>query len=395
MKVLITEEIAKEGLEKLAKVGYEAVQKKLTQEELVKEIVDYDAIIVRSATKITPEVIEAGKNLKIIGRAGTGFDNIDVEATTKKGIVVKVAPGGNTNAVAELTISLMIALSRNTFQSWQSLKNKVWRKKEYQGSELYNKTLGIIGCGRIGKKVAEIAGQGFKMKVISYDIAPTENPIITFVDLDTLLTLADYVTLHLPQQKIPIIGREELKKIKKTAYLINTSRGENVDEEALKEALREKWIAGAALDVYQQEGKEGEVFENELFELENFIGISHLGASTQEAQKETGIEIAEVVAGYLRDGDWKGAINYFGGAVGFVGELEPTYNLFVLHENKAGMFAKITGVFGKHNINLLGLSIGTSMDKLWQLTIPKAQQKIPSEVIEEIKKLEGIERISY
>jgi len=391
MKVLITEEIAAEGIKKFFQAGYEVVQKKLKPEDLIKEIRSYDALIVRSSTKVSAELIEAAENLKIIGRAGTGFDNIDIEATTKRGIVVKIAPGGNVNSVAEFTIGLMIALSRNIFQSLQSLKMETWKKKEYLGSELQNKKLGVIGCGRIGRRVAEIASQGFRMKVDGYDIMPSEDSIINFVNLDSLLMTSDYITLHLPKQTFPIIGKEELQKMKKTAFLINNSRGGNIDEEALYEALRENWIAGAAIDVFQKEGKDGEVFKNRLFEFENFIGTSHIGALTEEAQEKVGTEIANVVIEFLEEGNFKNAVNL--GKESDIDKSSPTNNLFVLHDDRPGMFSKITQVFGEHDINIIDMP-SRAMGEGKAMTIFRVRKEFSPELIEEIKALEGIENVS-
>lgn len=387
MKVLVTEKIAREGLDRLAEAGYEVIQGELTQET----IVDCDALIVRSGTKVTAAAIKAADKLKIIGRAGTGSDNVDVKAATEKGIVVKISPDGNINAVAELIFGLMIALSRNVFQSRDCLRGGIWRKEQYKGIELYGKTLGIIGCGRIGKRVAEIAVNGFRMKVIGCDIVPIDFPLINFVDLDTLLNRADYVTLHLPKEKSPLIGSLELEKMKKTAFLINASRGGNVDEEALYQALKDRRIAGAGFDVWEQEGKEGQSFKNQLCELDNLIGIPHLGASTREAQEMTGVEIADVVVGYLKRGSWVNSENYIGGET--VSRKDgPTNNLFVLHRNVPGMFSKLSGIFGNHGINLDSLSTGTSKDRSMQITVFRAEEKIIVKLIEEIRSLDGVER---
>jgi len=394
MKVLITEEIAKEGIEKLNGAGFEVVQKKLSPEELEKEIFEMDALIVRSSTKVTSKIIEAGEKLKIIGRAGTGFDNIDIEAASKKGIVVKVSPEGNINAVAELTLALMIVISRKVLPAVQKLKENVWKKKEYQGGELKGKNLGIIGCGRIGKRVAEIA-EGFNMKILGYDIFANDNNDMTninFCDLDTLLTGADYVTLHLPKQNVPVIGEKELRKMKKTAYLINTSRGGNVDEKALYETLKEKFIAGAAFDVFEKEGKENEIFFNDLLTLDNFIGVPHLGASTWEAQKETGIQIAEAVIRYLKEGDWQEAVN-LGDEITTESKIEPLNILFVFHEDKPGMFRKITEIFEKCKINIVDMSSRRMDDGATTIFKTKERLNANSDFIEQIKKLEGVKRV--
>ncbi len=391
MKVLVTDGLAKEGIEKLLQEGFDVVSKKLDHEELLKEISDYDALIVKSATKVSADVINAAKKLKIVGRAGVGTDNIDGDAATEEGIIVKSAPHGGSNSVAELTIGLMFALSRNISQAYASLKiDKKWEKKKYEGTELSGKTLGIIGCGRIGRRVAHIAKHGLDMNVIGFDVFPIKEYGIYFVSMEEILERSDYITLHAPKQKKAIIGEEELNKMKKTAYLINTSRGSNVDEEALYYALKEKKIAGAAFDIYTKEAKDGQHFENKLFELENFIGTSHLGASTKEGQSKTAVEMADVIINFLKEGDWTNAIN-----IGKEIEMEkkPTYNLFVTHANVPGMFGKIADTFGKYKINLIGLPSRIIGDKA--ITIFKAQQEIDNKIINEIRSIEGIYRVTF
>ncbi len=308
MKILVTDSLSKSGIEDLKKAGHVVVEKKLSLKELIKEIPEYDCLIVRSSTRVTKEVIEAGKNLKIIGRAGVGYDNIDVKAASENGIIVKNAPHGSIESVAELTIALILALSRNIPQACETLKSGKWEKKKYKGYELYGKTLGIIGCGRIGLKVAEMAKNGFNMNVIGFDPNKKES-IIPLVKMNELLKKSDYISLHVPKLKKPIIGSEELKKMKNTAHLINTSRGGNVDEKALYEALKNNWIAGAAFDVFENEGREGEKFENKLLELPNFIATSHLGASTFEAQERIAKEMAKVIIDFFKNGDLTNAVN--------------------------------------------------------------------------------------
>ena len=295
MRVLLNDGLEKEGLSLFQEAGFETDTHKRDANKLIADIGNFDAMIVRSATKVTKEVIEAGAKgkLKIIGRAGVGYDNIDVLAASENGIVVKSAPYGSTNAVAELTIGLMLAISRKTPQAHDSLKNGVWQKSNLKGSELSYKTLGILGCGRIGQKLAEIARRGFDMDVICYDIKPCYESGLKFVTKEEVLTKADYVSVHTPSGKETVIGQKELALMKPTAYLINTSRGNNIDEAALYEALKAGKIAGAALDVFVDEPKtEGDEFKGKLKDLDNVVLSSHLGASTHEAQRETSTEIA-------------------------------------------------------------------------------------------------------
>ena len=237
MKILITDGLEKEGTEKFIQEGYEVKNEKMPPEQIISEIPDYDALVVRSATKVTKDVIEAGAKgkLKIVGRSGVGTDNIDLNAANENGIIVKFAPSGATNSVAELTIGLMLSLARDIPNSNYELKKGNWNKKN--GSELFNKDLGIIACGRIGRKVSNIAKHGFEMNVSGYDPCPSkeveEEGIIRLISLETLLQSSDYITIHAPRENKkapPIIGKEELAKMKFASYLIDVSRGGNVDE---------------------------------------------------------------------------------------------------------------------------------------------------------------------
>ena len=211
MKVLLNDGLEKEGLKLFQDAGIETDTQKRDQNKLIADVGQFDALIVRSATKVTREVIEAGAKgkLKIIGRAGVGYDNIDVEAASENGIVVKSAPYGSTNAVAELTIGLMLAISRNTPQAHHSLKNGVWKKGKFKGTELSYKTLGILGCGRIGQRLAEIARRGFDMEVIGYDIKPCLESGIKFMTKQEVLAKADYVSIHTGGKEV-VIGEKEL-----------------------------------------------------------------------------------------------------------------------------------------------------------------------------------------
>ncbi len=366
--------------------GIAVKNRKMPPEELINMIPSFDGLIVRSATNVTKEVIDAGENLKIIGRAGVGVDNIDVAAATEKGVVVKFAPYGNTNATAELALGLMLAVSRNIPQASGSLKAGTWVKKQYAGAELTNKTLGIIGCGRVGQRLAELV-LGFNMQVLGYDpyCKSTESRIKHVDNLEELLKNSDYVSLHLSGQEKPIIDSEKILQMKKTAYLINASRGANLDEEALHGALKLNIIAGAALDVYVEEGKEGKPYINKLFELPNFIGTPHLGASTDEAQRKTSIEMAEVVANFLISGDWRNSVN-----VGEEVELKEakTYSLHVYHQDKPGMFAKIDAVLADNGINIREIKARKMGDNA--LAVYLVHQEADAGTISRIKAIEGV-----
>ena len=389
MKVLLNDGLEKEGLKLFQDAGIETDTQKKDPTKLIADIGGFDALIVRSATKVTKEIIEAGAKgkLKIIGRAGVGYDNIDVAAASENGIVVKSAPYGSTNAVAELTIGLMLAISRNTPQAHHLLKNGVWKKEKLKGTELSYKTLGILGCGRIGQKLAEIAHRGFDMEVIGFDIKPCLESGIKFMSKDEVISKADYISLHTGGKDV-VIGEKEFALMKKTAYLVNTSRGSNVDEQALYKAIQEGKIAGAAVDVYTDEPKaEGAEFKSKLKELDNLVLSSHLGASTAEAQRETSTEIARVVSGYLLSGDFVNAVN-----AGENIELEekPVYTLFIHHRDVPGVFANIDKVLADNDINIranYSRQIGNSG---FAISVYVLHKKVSAEIIQKLKAIPNV-----
>ncbi len=389
MRVLLNDGLEKEGIALLQEAGLETDTKKRDLPTLMTEIGQFDALVVRSATKVTREVIEAGAKgkLKIIGRAGVGYDNIDVAAASENGVVVKSAPYGNTNAVAELTLGLMLSVSRNIPQAYKSLMNGIWIKERLKGTELAFKTLGILGCGKIGQKVADLARRGFDMEVIGYDIRPCLESSIKFVSKKEVLTEADYITIHTGGSDV-VVGEAELALMKPTAFLINTSRGSNVDNKALYKALKEKRIAGAALDVFDDEPRtEGTEFKNNLRDLPNVVFTSHLGASTREAQKETSMEIARVVAGYLRGGDFANSVN-----AGESIELEerPVYTLFIHHRDVPGVFAHIDKVLAENDINIranYSRQIGKSG---YAVSVYVVHKSVAPEIIKTLRSIENV-----
>ena len=389
MKVLLNDGLEKEGLRLLEEAGIETDTQKRDPKTLVADIGGFDALIVRSATKVTREVIEAGARgkLKIVGRAGVGYDNVDVDAACEHGIVVKSAPYGNTNAVAELTIGLILSVSRNIPQAHHSLKKGIWEKGKLKGAELSYKTLGILGCGKIGQRVAEFARRGFDMEVIGYDICPCAEAKIKYVSKEEVLTKADFITVHTGGKAV-IIGEKELAMMKPNAYVINTSRGANVDENALYKALKEKKIAGAALDVYVEEPKtEGAEFKNKLSELDNVVFSAHLGASTTEAQRESAIEISKVISGYLTGGDFANAVN-----AGESIELEekPVYTLFIHHRDVPGVFANIDKVLADNDINIranYSRQIGKSG---YAISVYVIHKKVQPKTLEVLRKIENV-----
>ncbi len=296
MKILVADSIATSAVEVLRK-NFEVVEHHFSPSELLDEISKYDAIIVRSGTKVTRKVIENADQLKVIGRAGVGVDNIDVEAATEKRIFVVNSPRASTISVAEIAIAYMLALCRNLIQATIETKIGKWPKKQLKGTELYGKTLGFIGCGRIGAEVAKRV-QVFGMTCLVYDpyLPPEVSAKIGVemtTDLDKLFRVSDIITIHawLTDETRGMVGENELEKMKPTAFLVNCARGGIIDEDALYDALKEKKIAGAALDVFSEEPAR----ENNLFELDNLYVSPHIAASTKEAQERAGQVTAEQV----------------------------------------------------------------------------------------------------
>ncbi len=300
MKVLITDPIAEEGKEILKNKGLEVIEKTgLSAEELKQEIKGKDAIIVRSATKVTREIINSADVLKVIGRAGIGLDNIDLEAAKEKGIKVLNTPGATSVSVAELTIGMMFACARHIARGTISLKEGRWEKKQLKGIELYGKTLGIIGMGKIGTEVAKRA-KCLGMKVIFYDPYVQVSEYGEKVGLDTLYEKSDIISLHLPltTETKHMISKSAFAKMKNGAILINCARGGIVDEEALYDALTTGKLYAAGIDVFEKEPAVG----NKLFTLDNVVVTPHIGAQAKEGQKRAGIEIAEKVSKELLGG---------------------------------------------------------------------------------------------
>lgn len=301
MKILITDGIEKSGADILLNAGFELTQKTLTPDELLLAIGDYDAIIVRSATKVTKAVIDAGTNLKVIARGGVGVDNIDVEYAKMKKIKVLNTPKASSISVAELTIAHLLAIGRFVPMSNIAMRHREWPKKEFsKGIEVTGKTLGIIGFGNIGTEVAKRA-MGLMMKVVAYDafIKTTDIPGVKMVSKEELLRVADYITLHVPFDKTAgaLISKNDFEKMKNGVILINCARGGVVNERDLLEALNSHKVLYAALDVFEHEPP-----TQEEYELINHPRVSvtpHIGGSTKEAQDRVGVEIAEKVVAAL------------------------------------------------------------------------------------------------
>jgi D-3-phosphoglycerate dehydrogenase len=337
LKVLISDNISPKSIEILKKSGLEVdVKTGMKPEELKACISDYHGLIIRSATKVTSGIINAAKNLKVIGRAGSGLDNVDKTAATKKGIVVMNTPGGNTITTAEHTISLMVSLARQIPQATMSMKTGKWEKKKFMGIELFNKTLGVIGIGNIGSQVAKRA-QGLAMNVIAYDPFLSEDAAkamgVEKVDLQELLRLSDFITIHTPitPETKNMINKETIKMMKKGVRIINCARGGIINEKDLYDALIDGNVAGAALDVFEEEPPKN----NPLLALNNVICTPHLGASTKEAQENVAIAVAEQVVDYLINNTIRNAVNFPSIPSDQVPKLQPYINL----SEKLGLFA--------------------------------------------------------
>jgi len=313
MKVLISDNLSPAGAQILRDAGLEVdINVGLAPEELKKIIGNYDGLVIRSATKVTAEIIAAAEKLRVVGRAGIGLDNVDIPAASQKGIVVMNAPDGNATTAAEHAIALMMSLARNIPQATASMKAEKWEKKSFMGREVTGKTLGIFGIGRIGAIVANRA-QGLRMKVIAYDPHMPKELVekmgVELVSLKELANRSDFITVHVPLTKETdkALSTEFFTNMKKDAMFIDCARGGVCDEAALYKALVDKEIAGAALDVFE---KEPTNLENcPMLALNNFICTPHLGASTTEAQENVALTIAEQVADYLNTGVIANAIN--------------------------------------------------------------------------------------
>ena len=293
MKVLICDATDPKALEKMAAAGIEVVNKPdVTPDELMQILPEYDAMVVRSRTKVRTPLIDVASNLKAIVRGGVGLDNIDVEYARSKGIDVLNTPAASSDSVAELTIGYLFGLARRVPQMTASMKGGNWEKKAFKGSELSGKTLGLVGLGRIGQATARRAA-ALGMNVLFYRRTATKVDYATQVDLDELLAQSDYVSLHVPHtpETHHIIDAEAMAKMKEDVRIINCGRGGTIDEDALYDAITSGKVAGAALDVYAEEPSKG----NKLFSLDQVIGSPHIGAATSEAQARVGAEVADRV----------------------------------------------------------------------------------------------------
>ncbi len=329
MKVLVSDNISPKGVEILKKSGLEVdVRTGMKPEELKACIGEYSGLVIRSATKVTAEIIEAAKSLKVIGRAGSGLDNVDKVAASKKGIVVMNTPGGNTVTTAEHSIAMLFAVARMIPQATASMKAGKWEKKKFMGVELFNKTLGIIGLGAIGSQVAKKA-QGLEMNVVAYDPFLNEEKAqamgIRKGSLDEIFSESDFITIHSPltPETKGLINAANIAKMKNGVRIINCARGGIINETDLYEAMKSGKVAAAALDVFEKEPPEN----NPLLTLDNLICSPHLGASTEEAQENVALAVAEQIADYLVHGTIRHAVNFPSIPSDQVPRLQPYINL--------------------------------------------------------------------
>ncbi len=311
MKVLISDNLSPVGVDILKKAGLDVDARSKTSVEEIEQIIgEYDGLIIRSATKVTTGLLEKAAKLKVVGRAGSGLDNVDIPAATKKGVVVMNTPGGNTVTTAEHTIGMIFACARMIPQAYASLKAGKWEKKKFEGVELYDKTLGIIGLGAIGGVVANRA-IGLGMKVLAYDpfISPEKAKSlgIELADLPTIYKRSDFITVHTPKNKetANLINKTTIAQMKASVRIINCARGGIINEADLYEALKSGKVAAAAFDVFEKEPPEN----HPLLTLDNFIATPHLGASTREAQENVAVAVAEQVVDYLVAGTVRNAVN--------------------------------------------------------------------------------------
>jgi D-3-phosphoglycerate dehydrogenase len=312
IKILVSDSLSKQGLEILEKAGFAVdVKTKLPKEELAKEIKQYDGLIVRSATKVTADLIAVADRLKVVGRAGSGLDNVDTQAATRRGIVVMNTPGGNTVTTAEHTMAMVFAMTRRVPQATASMKAGKWEKERFMGMELYNKTLGIVGIGQIGGYLAKLA-QGLSMNVIAYDPYMAEERArkmgVDIVELAELFRRADVISVHTPltAETRSLINAAAIAQMKPGVMIVNCARGGIVNEVDLFEALKAKRVAAAAFDVFDEEPVKP---DHSLLTLDNFICTPHIGASTTEAQENVAVGIAEQIVDYFAKGIARGAVN--------------------------------------------------------------------------------------
>ncbi|MEM6449175.1 MAG: phosphoglycerate dehydrogenase [Cyanobacteria bacterium P01_D01_bin.105] len=353
-KVLVSDPIDQSGIDILSQVATVDLKPKLPLEELISIIPEYDALMIRSGTKVTKEVLEAGTKLKIIGRAGVGVDNVDVPQATRRGVVVVNSPEGNTIAAAEHALAMMLSMSRYIPAANKTVKGGGWDRKAFMGVEVYKKTLGVVGLGKIGSHVATVA-RAMGMNLLAYDPFISSDRAAELgcrlVELDLLLSESDYITLHIPNtpETKHLINADAFKKMKPTARIVNCARGGIIKEDDLAEALKNNVIAGAALDVYEQEP----LGESNLREIgKSLVLTPHLGASTAEAQVNVAVDVAEQIRDVLLGLPARSAVNIPGLRPDMLEKLRPYLNLAETLGNFVGQLAG--GRIEELNIKLQG-----------------------------------------
>ncbi len=352
MKVIVTEKLAHEGLLVLEKDPRVEVDVKLglSKEELIATIGEYDAIITRSATKVDRDVLEAGKKLKLVARAGVGIDSVDVEVASAKGIIVLNAPFGNTNSVAEHTLALLLSLCRNIPKADASIKRGEWNRSAFMGSELKGKVAGVVGLSKVGGRVVSRL-QAFECEVIGCDPFVSEKRAkdlgIRLVSLDEIITTADVITLHIPKndETKNLLGEKEFARMKDGVIIVNTARGGIVNEEALLNALNSGKVKGAAIDVYSEEPPKSDIIKN-LIAHERVVSVPHLGASTHEAQVNVAVDVAREVIRYLDEQPLENAVNI------------PRFDLTLMEQMRP--FLRLVNIMGDFVVQLLD----TNMNKV-------------------------------
>jgi len=355
MKVLASDKISEIGLNMLKDAGFAADMKTgLSEDELVKIISQYDALIVRSDTKVTPKIIEAGKNLKIIGRAGVGVDNVDLPTATKNGVIVVNSPEGNTVAAAEHTWAMLLSMARSIPQAHGKLKTGVWDKKSFKGVEVLNKTLGVVGLGKIGRRVASYA-IGMGMNVIAYDPFVTDEYAqslgVAKKSVEAIFSSADFITFHIPKTKetLNMVNAESMAKMKKGVRIVNVARGGIINENDLAAALKSGQVAAAALDVFEKEPLPA---DSPLLGIDNLVITPHLGASTVEAQVNVAIDVVEQIIEVLKGGAARSAVNIPSMKPELITPVKPYMSL----AEKLGSIASqiVTGAISKVEVNYCG-----------------------------------------
>ena len=366
MKVLVSDNLSATGVDILKKEsGLEVdVKTGLSKEELIAIIPEYDGLIVRSATKVVAEIIEAATNLKVIGRAGIGVDNINLDAAGQKGVIVMNAPEGNLITTAEHSMALLLSMSRNISQASWKLKNEKWAPKEFMGVELFEKTLGIIGFGRIGSVVADRA-RAFQMKILVHDPyisqERAEKAGVELVELKDLLGRSDFLSLHTPglADGKALLGKEEFDQMKPGIRIVNCARGSLIDDDALIQAIKEKKVAQAALDVYTKEPLD---LESPLLKVDEITCTPHLGASTGEAQEKVAIAICDQIIDYLKYGNVRNAVNVPSIDAETLAKIKP---YLVLGEDLGSFLSQITdGALTRIEIQYNGEVAGLSVEPI-------------------------------